>query len=161
MFQITITKILLPILILFILINLVLLNTFIHELGHIVSAGEQNISLKLKEIHIFGGGSVTPSSEYDCEKFNSLPIENKKRILHSGVIAELNFIFPLLTLSLILLLYLFIKYKRKNSIFFLLLIILSVFLLLMVVDTLDGNVLSMKFDADWNLINLSDCSIYS
>ncbi len=145
------------------------LNTYIHEQAHIYSAENQGICFKLKniewkpkisQIHDWGGGNTVPCSVKDCEKFNSLSLKNKKKITHAGVYAELLFIFPLLFISLFLLIKCSKKLWKDNRFLLGLLILLNLLFFLIVFCTLKGNVFTSNPSADWNLINFSNCSIY-
>lgn len=150
-----------------ILFGILVLSIVIHEVGHITLAKGQNISLKLEGINWkpaisgWGTGSVIPTNQEECKKFNNLSSENKQKITHAGIKAELFFISLLLVISISL----FIIYHKKlwnnnrTQLLFLTLMILS--FLIIIFFILKDNVFTLNPIADWNLLNLSNCSVYS
>ncbi len=150
----------------FIMLVILFLNTYIHEQAHINSAKEQNISFKLRNIEWkpqidgWGSGFSIPTNQEECEKFNSLLLENKQKITHGGVKAEFLFISSLLFISLFIL----IKYVNRlwhhNWVLFVLLILFNLLFFVMIFYTFKGNVFTSNPQADWNFLNFSDCSIY-
>lgn len=144
-----------------------ILSTYIHETGHIKEAEKQNIILALKwnfsidknnlnNLKNFGKGMAEPKSKEDCEKFNIISLENKKKITHAGVKAQLVIFVPLF----LILIFLFIKYSKhlysnKFILYFLIAILILIFALILV--TIKYNILSSNPTADWNKVFLN-CS---
>ena len=123
-------------------------------------AKDEGVCLNLKEIRLFGGGEVEPCSIKDCEIFNNLSLENKTKITHAGVTANLSLFMPLALISSLLLL-IFIKPLAKKELFFIILIILLILVFLAIpISEVLGNVYTANLRADWNLINFTNCSIF-
>jgi len=135
-------------------------SSYIHEYSHMYQAKDEGVCLNLKEIRPFGGGKVEPCSIKDCEVFNSLSLESKRKITHAGVTANLALFMPLSLISSLLLL-VFIKPLAKKDLFLVILIILLILVFLAIpISEIWGNVYTANPKADWNLINFTNCSLY-
>jgi hypothetical protein len=149
-----------------ILYEVLVFELIIHEFAHINSAKEQNISLKLEKINWkpaiegWGMGSVIPINKEECIKFNNLSLENKQKITHAGVNAELLINLSLLSLNIFILMIYLKKLYRTNRLLLTILIFINFILFVTIFFTLKGNVFTSNPIADWNLRNLSNCSIY-
>lgn len=141
-------------------------SNYIHESGHISKAGKDDITFiadfSINEyINNRGSAKAYPETKKDCEKFNSLPIDKKIEITHAGVYNQFLFLLPILiALSLLLFFYKKRSYLKNKCVFYL----LSAFIILIftvLLSSLIGDVWSSNPRADWNILNFSNCSIFS
>jgi len=156
----------------FAMFGILSLDVYVHEKAHVKVASEEGVCFKIKEIgwkpsiknlRNLGSGKAVPVSKEECEKFNSLPIEKKKRITHAGVKAEVALILPLLCVSAFLFIFFFRKFQKfRNSKTILIFSLLwMVLLVLIILFTLKNNVFTQNPEADWNLLNFPNCSRFS
>ncbi len=147
---------------------ILIIQVFVHENGHIEAAKKQNITFILKEIKLdlsvynlkeWGNAESQPLTQEDCLKFNSLSNENKKKITHAGVIAEIEFLSLLLILPFMGLI--FCLHKKKNFVWIYFFMLLIISLLVMMGASFFSNVFSSNPKVDWNLLNLSNCSMFN
>ncbi|MBU3907326.1 MAG: hypothetical protein KKA64_03690 [Nanoarchaeota archaeon] len=141
-------------------------SSYVHEkLGHVETAEKYgvNITYSLNIPRNFEDmfnqlGKANPASKKDCEAFNSLSLENKKKITYAGIKAELLFFLPLIIISLFLT---YFSYKRKgvNLLTELLISILIVSCSILLMSLLK-NVYNSNPIADWNVLFLN-CSNFS
>ncbi len=137
-------------------------SSLIHEFGHMREAKKQGLDFQIKinppkslsDSKNTVWGEAIPSNSSVCEKFNSLQIYNKKKIIHAGVYYELTFT---LTMALIVSVLLFNSYK-KYEINYSCLIFIAILIILigMAVNTIWTNIISSNPLNDWHRLFL-DC----
>lgn len=134
--------------------------TWFHEQGHIREAGKQGIDFYFQFYGFTLGsllgvapvGEAIPSSAEDCEKFNSLALENKQKITHAGVFPSI-FAFTIIYSFSILL---FSKFKFPKWWWFIILFLYFLFVL----STVWGNIFSPNLLNDWHIVNIPNCSLF-
>jgi hypothetical protein len=145
------------------------LSTYVHEMGHVNAAKEQNISFKISEIKYlpdfknlkaWGLGASIPSSQANCEKFNSITIENRQKITHAGVNAQMLVFGPLFFVLLLLIIAFWKRLFVSNRFILWFLMVLALLFLVIIVFTIFGNVLSPNPLNDWHTYMFGNCSLF-
>jgi len=144
-------------------------STYIHEVAHVNVAGKNNISMiirninyipDIKNILVWGHGGAVPISEKECQKFNNLPVQQRKEITHAGVTWSIS----IFTLFFIISLTLLIKYwkfvLKKSPFWFSFWILITLLFFAIIIFGLIGNVFSQDPLNDWNLKYLNCSAIF-
>ena len=143
------------------------LDTFVHEFGHEKAAKQEGINFEINKLNFFsvgnewGKGEVVPASFADCEKFNSLSIESRKKIFYAGVNAELLIFVPLFIFFACLAIINWKKYIHKNRVMLWFLIMIAFLFLIIILFTVYGNVFASNPNNDWHAVNkMFNCSLF-
>ncbi len=142
-------------------VPLFIISKSIHEIGHIKQAEKQNITLSYPSENMWSlEHGKTIISKTDCEKFNSLNLDDRKKILHAGVKLQMLIFVPLFLILSIILTFYGKRLFDKNKLVFYFIGALTLILFSIILVSLYGNVLSSNPLNDWHLLVLN-CSSYS
>jgi len=140
------------------IIPFMIISNYVHETAHVRAADKLNVNLTISSIfefenyYKFGMGKAMPKSKNDCEIFNSLPLESKKKITHAGVKAQLIIFLPLLLFLIFL-----VSLKKTNFYSLQILSVIIALLFSLIITSAYSNVLSPNPMNDWNILFLN-CS---
>lgn len=133
---------------------------YFHETGHVDAANKQGLDFNAKlRFNILGpSGNASPLTKDDCERFNSLPVNEKLLITHAGfwrasIISLVSFIILLAT-GLV-----FFRNLIKNQFLFALWGGVLIFLIFYIASTYFFDVY-LPIPNDWHRLYL-DCSKFS
>jgi hypothetical protein len=136
---------------LFLILTLVFIFslTYIHEKGHVFAAGHYNLDFSIKEINYlpqkniasWGNGAAIPNTLEDCNNFNLLPLESRKFILFSGVLANLIVFLIVSILDLLILILLVKKRSYQSNVLFFSLYFLLIVLFILIIGSINSNIL--------------------
>ena len=135
---------------------------FIHEYGHIYEASNQNITFTFNKINLlpsltnWGKADVITETNKDCQLFNALPIESRKKITFAGVKwSVFYFGMPVFLVLLIILLVFNQKdVKSKHDFSYELVLVLFFVFIAMLIYLYYTNILSSYPYNDGHLISL-------
>jgi len=164
-------KLIIPLLLLTFIIALPILffSSYIHEIGHIEEAKNFGINMKIRNINFmpdiknlgeWGHAAAVPLSNEDCEKYNSLTIENKKEINLAGVRMELLIFGLLFSISLGFLIYYGKRISSQNPFLFSLWVAITLLFIVIIIFSFSGNILENNPQNDARVLWLNCTAIF-